>query len=83
MKEPWETLLGQYRDHWFLGDLLDDQAPPVGAIMADERWFALSHGEQAMVLVASAILQINQAWLAVDDTNRARIDRAIRITVDA
>ncbi len=83
MKEPWQTLLGQYRNHWFLGAFLEGDTPLVSAIRADERWWALSSGEQAMILVAESILNINQAWLAVDEPNRARIDAAIRIAVDA
>lgn len=83
MKEPWETLLGQFRHHWFLHEFLEDDTPHLKAILDDERYWSLSSGEQAMVLCADAILRINQAWLAVDGANRMRIDLALRLAVDA
>lgn len=83
MKEPWETLLGQYRTNWWLHEYLDGDTPRIQAIKDDERWWSLSSGEQAMLLVAEAMLTINQAWLAVDGANRMRIDLALRLAVDA
>lgn len=82
MREPWETLLGHYRAHWFLSDYLDDQTPPIRDIVRDERFWALSSGEQAMVYAAEAILRLNECWLAVDEDNRARIDAALRKALD-
>lgn len=83
MKEPWETLLGQYRGHWMLNDYVHVDVPNVRAIQMDERWWSLSSGEQAMVMVTASLLRINECWLAVDEDNRARIELAVRIAVDA
>lgn len=82
MREPWETLLGQYRGHWFLDPFLDGPTPLLDAIQADDRWWALSSGEQAMVAAAAALLRLHECWLAVDDANRARIDAALRAALD-
>lgn len=84
MKEPWETLLGHLREHYYLRDHLEGvDVPNVRAIQADERWWSLSSGEQAMVMVTASLLRINECWLAVDDANRTRIEHAVRIAVDA
>jgi hypothetical protein len=82
VREPWETLLGQYRDHWFLAPFLDGDTPLLRAIQNDDRWWTLSSGEQAMVAAAAAIVRLNECWLAVDDDDRARIDTALRIAID-
>jgi len=82
VKEPWETLLGQYQDHWMLSDYLWTSTPNVRGIKEDERWWSLSSGEQAMILAAEAILRLNECWLAVDEDNRRRIDAALRIALD-
>lgn len=86
MREPWETLLGQYHDHWLLARYLDGDQPDVHAIQADDRWYCLSSGEQAMVLAADAMLHFNRALIgcleSVDETNQARIRRALRIAAD-
>lgn len=84
MKEPWETLLGHLRDtNWFLGPFLEDDTPRIRAILDDDRFWSLSSGEQAMIYAADALLRINEAWLAVDASNRIRIDLALRMAVDA
>ena len=80
MRDPYETLLGQYHDHWFLRDYLDGGTPRIRAIQADERWWCLSDGERAMVTAAAALLQLNECWLAVDEDNRARILTALQLT---
>lgn len=84
MREPWETLLGQFRGHWFLGPYTDGtyQVPPIRSIIADERFWALSGGEQALIYAADAMLRIHECYLAVDETNQDRIDRALRIALD-
>jgi hypothetical protein len=82
VRQPWETLLGQFRDHWMLAEFLHGDVPLIGAIKADERWWSLSSGEQAMVLAAEALLRMGECWLAVDEDNRARIDYALRTVVD-
>lgn len=81
MKEPWETLLGQYRGHWVLNDYVHADVPNVRAIQMDERWWSLSAGEQAMVAATAALLRLNECWLAVDAANRQRIETAIKIAV--
>lgn len=83
MKEPWETLLGHLRGHWMLNDYLHCEVPNVKAIQLDERWWSLSSGEQALVMVTASLLRINECWLAVDDESRRRIEAAVRIAVDA
>lgn len=83
MNQPWETLLGHLRDNWMLQDYLDGPTPRIRAAQADERWWSLSSGERAMVLAAGALLQLNECWLAVDEANRARINAALLIAVDA
>lgn len=83
MREPWETLLGQYHGHWYLGAFLEGDTPLLRAIQDNDRWWSLSSGEQAMVAAAAAILRLNECWLAVDEDNRARIDLALRHALDA
>lgn len=83
MKEPWETLLGQYRQHWMLADHLGGDAPHVRAIKDDQRWVCLSDGERAMILAAEAMLRLNECYLAVDDANRVRLYHALKMAVDA
>lgn len=84
MKEPWETLLGQYRGvHWLLAKYLECDVPNIREIQDDPMYMALSHGEHAMVAAAASLLRINECWLAVDDANRTRIEHAVRIAVDA
>lgn len=86
MREPFETLLGQYREHWMMARYLAGNLPDVEAIQTDDRWNCLSTGEQAMVLAADAILHTNRALIGclemVDETNQARIHRALRIALD-
>lgn len=82
MREPWETLLGHLRDNWMLRDYLDEETPPIRAIQADERYWGLSSGEQAMIAAAEALLRLNECWLAVDEDNRRRIDLALRMAID-
>ncbi len=83
MKEPWQTLLGQYADHPLLADFVDGDTPRVRALMKDEeRWWSISSGERAMWLVADALLTVNEAYLAVDAANRLRIDHAILLAAD-
>jgi len=83
MKEPWETLLGQYRDHWMLADHLARDVPNPREIQDDERWWSLSSGEQAMIAVVACLLRLNECYLAVDAANQMRIDLALRMALDA
>lgn len=82
MKQPWEILYGQYRDHWMLAEFLDGDVPRISDIRSDDRWWSLSSGEQAMVAAGEAMLRLNECWLAVDEDNRHRIDAALRLALD-
>lgn len=82
MREPWETLLGQFKGRFCIGDYLEGDVPLIRQLKADERYLCLSSGERAMVAVAESILAINSAWLEVDEHNRHRIECALRIACD-
>lgn len=81
MREPWETLLGQYRDHWLLWRFFQADDPDwPGLLTAD--WSPLSRGEQIMLSAAAAFYNgdptCRLADLGIlDENNRARIVFAI------
>lgn len=84
MREPYETLLGQYRDHWLLWSFLEDDAPNFAGIAAADCLGALSTGEMIMLNVALAFWNGDRtariADLAhLDDENRQRVAEAIYI----
>ena len=88
MREPYETLLGQYRDHWLLWKYLQDHDPDFSGLAGEERLSDLSRGEQLMVNVAWAFYNgdptARVADLAIlDDENRLRVIDAIRIAMEA
>lgn len=89
MREPYETILGQYRSHWLLWKYLQDPLEPSWSGLAgEERMADLSRGEQLMVAVAWAFYNgdptARVADLAIlDDENRARVLEAIRLAMDA
>jgi hypothetical protein len=58
MREPYETLLGQYRDHWWLGEYLNDDEPNWGGIANDPRLDCLSTGEKVLVDFAAAFANV-------------------------
>jgi len=88
MNEPYETLLGQYRDHWLLWQFLQDDTPDWVGIANCGRLESLSMGELVMLHVAKAFHDPNDRsaafgdilrWLDVD--NRWRVLRALNATV--
>lgn len=57
MREPYETLLGPYRDsnHWFMAQHLRDREPDFQKLMEGPGWKTLSTTEKKMVNIALAI----------------------------
>jgi hypothetical protein len=88
MREPYETLLGQYRDHWLLWRHLQGYEPDFTGLAGEERLADCSRGEQLMVNVAWAFYNgdptARVADLAIlDDENRHRVLDAIRFAMEA
>lgn len=88
MREPYETLLGQYRDHWLLWRYLQEYKPDFTGLAGEERLTDLSRGEQLMINVAWAFYNgdptARVADLAIlDDENRQRVIDAIRLAMEA
>lgn len=54
MREPYETLLGQYRGHPLLGDHLEGYEPDFGALTDPDLLQAIAASEYVMVHVALA-----------------------------
>lgn len=84
MREPFETLLGGYHDHWFLGPFLTGREPDFDGIMAAEPFGALSTGELIMCHVALAIAKGDRtariADLAgLDDEHLRRVIDALNL----
>lgn len=55
MREPYNTLLGGYHDHWWLGRFLAGDEPDFAGIMAARPFGVLSTGELIMCHVGLAI----------------------------
>lgn len=88
MREPYETLLGQYRDHPLLGRFLDGYDPDFAALAASEVPLMVSKGELLMLHVALAFYNGDRtarvADLAIlDDENRQRVVDALYIAMGA
>lgn len=88
MREPYETLLGQYADHWLLWKHLQGYEPDFAAIANDELLGNLSSGELLMLHVALAFWNGDRTariadLYALDHENRERIVEAIRLTMEA
>jgi hypothetical protein len=88
VKEPYETLLGQYRDHWFMWPFLEGDIPDFWPMVQNHAFDALSTGEQVMVMVALALWNgdgtARIADLAkVDPENRRRILDALFLALAA
>ena len=86
MREPYETLLGQYRDHWLLARYLEGYEPNWSGLAGEDRLTDLSRGELLMVHVAWAFYNgdptARVADLAtLDDENRERVIDAVRIAM--
>lgn len=85
MRQPYETLLGAYRDHWFLGPYLTGDVPHLAGIMRDSRWRSLSDGEQLMVRIAWSFQNgggdVRLAELGrLDSEHRGRVAMALLLT---
>ena len=86
MREPYETLLGQYRDHWLLGNYLQGYEPDWAGLAANDRLLCLSAGELLMCHVALAFYNGDRtariADLAtLDDENRQRVTDALYLAM--
>ena len=86
MREPYETLLGQYRDHWALWPFLEGDIPDFGGIFQSNAFAVCSHGEQVMLRVAQALRngdrQASIADLAgLDEDNRRRVVEALYVAL--
>lgn len=81
MREPYETLLGQFHDHWFLGQYLTGTEPNFVGIMDDDLLGAVSTGELILLNIAYAFEGDRTARVAdithLDDTNRRRVVDAL------
>ena len=85
MREPYATLLNQYRDHWFLAPYLQGELPDFAGIADNPRHVSLSSSELLMLNVALAFWNRDQtakiADLAIlDEDQRHRVVRAIEYT---
>lgn len=86
MREPYETLLGQYRDHPLLGDYLRGYDPDFAGLAGSDTVLMISSGELLMLHVALAFYNGDRtarvADLAkLDDDNRERVTDALRISM--
>lgn len=86
MREPYETLLGQYRDHWLLWKYLEGDEPNWAAMADDPDLLMLSTGEWLMLHAAHAWRGDDTFRLKdlgkLDDDNRERIAKAIYLSMD-
>ena len=85
MREPYETLLGQFHDHWFLWRFLQGDVPDFAGLAAADPLGRLSSGELILCQIALAIWNGDRtariADLAVLDTDqRARVLDALHLT---
>lgn len=88
MREPYQTLLGQYWNHWFLWAFLAGDVPDFAGIAASDGALSLSDGELLMLHVAMAFYNGDRtARIAdlgrLDDANRRRVAEAIYMAMDA
>lgn len=85
MREPYETLLGQFKDHWFLGQFLWLDIPDFAAIAAADPLGRLSTGELILCQVALAFWNGDRAariadLATLDTDNRLRVARALELS---
>ena len=88
MREPYETLLGQYRDHPLLGPYLEGYDPDFAALAASDVPLMISSGELLMLHVALAFHNGDRtARIAdigkLDYENRERVADAIYMHMQA
>lgn len=55
MREPYETLLGPYRDHWLLSRHLRGRVPDWAGLASEDLLGRLSSGEVVMLHIGLAI----------------------------
>jgi hypothetical protein len=66
MREPYESLMGRYRDHWFLWPFLDGEVPDFEGISAAGPLGVLSSGEMVICNLARDIY-LHSRTVAVTD----------------
>jgi len=87
VREPYETLLGQYRDHWALWPFLEGDIPDWGGMARGDVLQYLSSGETVMIGVALAFWNGNRdvtvadLLRVLDEKNRRRVVLALASTV--
>lgn len=84
MREPYETLLGQYRDHCLMGRFLEGYDPDFAGMAASDAWRMISHSELTMWHIALAFWNGDRtARIAdlqgLDYDNRVRVADALNI----
>lgn len=85
MREPYETLLGDFHDHWLLWRFLEGDVPDFAGIMVSGPLGQLSTGELILCHIALAIWNGDRtariADLAgLDESNRRRVLDALYLT---
>lgn len=85
MREPYETLLGSYRDHWLIGRYLTGDVPNWEGLRGDEQLPSLSDGESIILRVAWAFWNgsgdVRISDLArLDNEHRGRVAMALLLT---
>lgn len=87
MREPYESLLGRYRDHWFLWPFFDGDVPDFAGIAAADPLGRLSSGELVLCQIALAVWNGDRsariADLAVlDAETRYQVLDALQLTCE-
>lgn len=85
MREPYDALLGQFHDHWFLGRFLDGDIPDFAALAAADPLGRLSSGELILCQIALALWNGDRAariadLVGLDTDNRRRVLAALEHT---
>lgn len=86
MREPYESLLGQYRSHWHLWPFLEGEDPDFVGIAASDPLGKLSSGELIMCQIALAFWNGDRAariadLANLDRSNRRRVCDALEYTL--
>lgn len=79
MREPYETLLGHYRDDSILGDYLQDDEPDwFGLIALSEspKWHGLGSGQHALIDFAAVLKNVRYRC---DGTTQMRVMVAMQL----
>lgn len=78
MREPYETLLGQYRDHCLMGRFLEDYDPDFAAMAASDVPLQISTSELLMWHVALAFWNGDRT-ARIADLHRLDYDNRVRV----